>query len=95
MRIIVAQLRLGDLLERARSARLRSTELCADSADLAATVKAMPKTPEEVKEQIDAANEERPADSDDSSLKAEGLKVPNPGRGDFLSNLEKVSTTEQ
>lgn len=50
-----------------------------------------PKTPKELKEQIEAANEERPADADDSSLTAEGLKVPNPTRGDFFSNLEKVA----
>jgi hypothetical protein len=49
----------------------------------------MPKTPSELKEQAEKRNAERPAD--DHSLTAEGLKVPNPARGDFFSNLEKVS----
>lgn len=49
-----------------------------------------PKTPKELKEQIDAQNAERPADADDSSLTAEGLKVQNPERDDFFENLSKV-----
>ncbi len=49
-----------------------------------------PKTPKELKEQIDAANEERPADADDTSRTAEGLKVPNPTRKDFVGNLQRV-----
>ena len=48
-----------------------------------------PKTPKELKEQVEDRNEDRPAD--DHSLTAEGLKVPNPTRDDFFSNLEKAS----
>ena len=48
-----------------------------------------PKTPKELKEQINATNADRP--DDDSSRTAEGLKVPNPSRDDFFGNLAKVS----
>ena len=48
-----------------------------------------PKTPRKLKEQAEKQNAERPAD--DSSLTAEGLKVLNPSRDHFFSNLEKVS----
>lgn len=52
-----------------------------------------PKTPEELKAEIEAANKNRP--DDDSSRTAEGLKVPNPSRDDFLGNLAKASEQEQ
>ena len=48
-----------------------------------------PKTPKKLKDQAEKQNADRPAD--DHSLTAEGLKVPNPSRGDFFSNLEKAS----
>lgn len=51
----------------------------------------MPKTPQELKEQIETANAERPAEVVDTSLTAEGLKVPNPTRADFFGNLDRVS----
>jgi hypothetical protein len=53
-----------------------------------------PKTPRELKEQIDAQNAERPADADDTSRTSEGLKVPNPSRNDFFGNLAKVSESD-
>lgn len=53
----------------------------------------MPKTPEELKEQIEQAQDE-PAD-EGSERTAEGLEVPTPARGDFLRNLEKVSKPEK
>ncbi len=54
-----------------------------------------PKTPQELKDQIAAQNAERPADADDTSRTAEGLKVPNPSRDDFLENLAKASEQER
>ena len=48
-----------------------------------------PKTPNELKEQIEKQNEQ-PADPGHSKT-AEGLEVPDPERSDFLSHLEKVS----
>ena len=48
-----------------------------------------PKTPKQLKEQVEKRNEDRPADG--HSLTAEGLKVENPSRGDFFGNLEKAS----
>lgn len=52
----------------------------------------MPKTPEQLKAEIEAANKDRP--DDDSSRTAEGLKVPNPSRDDFFGNLARVSERE-
>ena len=52
-----------------------------------------PKTSKELKEQVEKRNEDRPADG--HSLTAEGLKVPNPSREDFFSNLEKASEPEE
>jgi len=54
----------------------------------------VPKTPDELRAQIEAANAERPGDADDTSRTAEGLKVPNPSRDDFLEGLAKVSETD-
>ena len=48
-----------------------------------------PKTSKKLKDQVEQRNEDRPADG--HSLTAEGLKVPNPSREDFFSNLEKAS----
>jgi len=49
-----------------------------------------PKTPNELKEQIEKANEEPPAIPGNERT-AEGLEVQPPKRSDFLSNLEKAS----
>ena len=48
----------------------------------------MPKTPEQIKAELEAQNPDEP---DETSKTAEGLEVPNPSRGDFFGNLEKVS----
>ena len=47
------------------------------------------KTPSELLKRLKKRNKDRPAD--DHSMTAEGQKVPNPARGEFFSNLEKVS----
>jgi hypothetical protein len=52
-----------------------------------------PKTPKELKEQIDAQNETPAKEGNDRT--AEGLSVPRPQRGDFFSNLEKVSKPDE
>ncbi len=49
-----------------------------------------PKTPSELKEQIEKQNRENPP-APGHSRTAEGLEVPNPTRGHLLGNLEKVS----
>lgn len=49
----------------------------------------MPKDPQELKEQIEKANEQPAAPG--HSRTAEGKEVPNPERSEFFSNLEKVS----
>lgn len=48
-----------------------------------------PKTPSELLKQLSKRNKDRPAD--DQSMTAEGQKVPNPTRGEFFGNLEKLS----
>lgn len=48
-----------------------------------------PKTPSEVKEQIEA-QQEQPAKPGHERT-AEGKSVPTPKRGDFLGNLAKVA----
>jgi hypothetical protein len=48
-----------------------------------------PKTPSELKEQIEAQNE--PPAAEGTELTAEGLEIPTPTRGQFFSDLEKVS----
>ena len=49
-----------------------------------------PKTPEELKEQIERENAENPpAEGHDRT--AEGLEVERPSREDFFDNLEQVS----
>ena len=52
-----------------------------------------PKTPKQLREQTEERNKERPAD--DHSVTAEGMKVKNPTREDFFSNLEKASEPEK
>lgn len=53
-----------------------------------------PKTPTELKEQIEKANEQAPAVHGHERT-AEGLDVPTPTRGEFFSNLEKVTKPER
>jgi hypothetical protein len=50
----------------------------------------MPKDPQELEEQIARQQAENPP-ADGKERTAEGKEVPTPKRGDFLSNLEKVS----
>lgn len=50
----------------------------------------MPKSPAEIKEQIEKANEEPPAIPGNERT-AEGLEVQPPKRSDFFSKLVKVS----
>jgi hypothetical protein len=52
-----------------------------------------PKDSKDLAEQVRKQNERRP--SDDHSLTAEGRKVPNPTRGEFFSNLARVSKPEK
>lgn len=49
----------------------------------------MPKTPEELRAEIEAQNEQPVKEGHERT--AEGLSVETPSRGDFFSNLEKVS----
>ena len=53
----------------------------------------MPKTPDELREQLERENEK--PHSDDRDLTAEGLSVPRPARSDFFGNLAKVSEPDQ
>lgn len=50
----------------------------------------MPKTPDELKAQIEKSNEEPPAVPGNDRT-AEGLEVRPPSRKDFFADLEKVS----
>jgi hypothetical protein len=54
----------------------------------------LPKTPDELKEQIEEANEEPPAVPGNDRT-AEGMEVRRPSRDDFFANLEKVSKPEK
>ena len=54
-----------------------------------------PKTPSELKEQIEKQAEENPPADADNQRTAEGLEVPTPTRKAFLGNLEKVSEPER
>lgn len=47
-----------------------------------------PKTPKELQAELEAQNQDEPAKT---SQTAEGMEVPNPSRGKFFGNLEKVS----
>ena len=51
-----------------------------------------PKTPKQLLRELKKRNKDRPAD--DHSMTAEGLKTPNPSRGEFCKNLEKASKPE-
>lgn len=51
-----------------------------------------PKTPKQLADEAAELNENRPDDG--HSITAGGLKVPNPSRDDFFSNLEKVADAE-
>jgi hypothetical protein len=53
----------------------------------------MPKTPRQLLDQLLKRNKDRPADG--HSMTAEGMKAPNPTRGEFLGNLEKASKSEE
>ncbi len=53
-----------------------------------------PKTPSELKEQIEKQNAENPP-APGKSRTAEGLEVENPRRRDFLGNLEKASKPDR
>lgn len=53
----------------------------------------MPKTPKQLLDQLKRRNKGRPADG--HSMTAEGMKAENPSRGEFFSNLEKVSKPER
>ena len=52
-----------------------------------------PKTPKELLAELLKRNKDRPADG--HSMTAEGVKTPDPSRGDFLGNLEKAATPEK
>lgn len=52
-----------------------------------------PKTPSELREQIEKQNEEPPAPSHDRT--AEGQVVPTPKRSEFFGNLEKASKPDK
>jgi hypothetical protein len=51
-----------------------------------------PKTPNELREQVEAENKKRPAKG--ASRTAEGMETPDPKRSAFFSNLKKASRTE-
>ena len=53
----------------------------------------MPKTPDELREQIDAQNEQPAKEGHERT--AEGLSVETPTRDDFFGNLAKVSQPEK
>jgi hypothetical protein len=52
-----------------------------------------PKTPKELKDQIERQNENQPADGKDRT--AEGLEVDKPTRSDFFKNLDSASRPEK
>ena len=47
-----------------------------------------PKTPSELREQLERENAEQPADG--QSRTAEGMETPNPTRAEFFESLEKA-----
>jgi hypothetical protein len=53
-----------------------------------------PKTPDELKEQIEEANAPPPADPAKERT-AEGLTVEKPSRADFFGNLDQLSRAEE
>ena len=52
-----------------------------------------PKTPDELREQIEKQNEDQPAKGSDRT--AEGIEVPTPSREGFLGNLKKVTRPQK
>lgn len=52
-----------------------------------------PKTPDELRDQLEKQNADQPAEGKDRT--AEGVEVPQPKRDEFLSNLERVSRPEK
>jgi len=54
----------------------------------------MPKTPDELKEQIERENAENPP-GEGQDRTAEGEVVRRPGRDEFFGNLEKVSEPDR
>jgi hypothetical protein len=52
-----------------------------------------PKTPEEIKEQLERENAQPASPGHDRT--AEGKEVPTPTRDDFFGNLERVSKPEK
>lgn len=52
-----------------------------------------PKTPKQLLDQLLKRNKDRPAD--DHSMTADGMKTPNPQRGEFFKSLEKASKPEK
>lgn len=54
----------------------------------------MPKTPQELREQAEKQNAEKPA-KEGHSRTAEGLEVPNPSRKQFFSDLKRASRPEK
>jgi hypothetical protein len=48
-----------------------------------------PKTPDELREQLERQNQDQPAEGKDRT--AEGLEVERPSREGFLGNLKKVT----
>lgn len=52
-----------------------------------------PKTPEELRRQIERNNETLPKPEHEKT--AEGKEVPTPKRGEFFGNLEKISKPDK
>lgn len=53
----------------------------------------MPKTPEQLKAELEAQNEQPAREGHDRT--AEGVSVPRPERSEFFDNLEKVSKPKE
>jgi hypothetical protein len=53
-----------------------------------------PKTPDELREQLEKQATEKPA-REGRDRTAEGVEVPTPSRQDFLSNLERVTKPDE
>jgi hypothetical protein len=51
-----------------------------------------PKTPKQLLRELRKRNKDRPADG--HSMTAEGMKTPDPKRGEFFGNLEKASAAD-
>jgi hypothetical protein len=53
----------------------------------------MPKTPDELKEQIERENEQPATEGDERT--AEGLEVRTPSRDEFFANLGRATKTDK